>query len=44
MKLDCPKVVIDSTKFGEREGILTHAVTLLVCPDAGEDDVTVTFN
>ncbi|HBO70370.1 MAG TPA: hypothetical protein DD658_09715 [Deltaproteobacteria bacterium] len=44
MKLHCPKVVLDSAKYADREGILTYSLPLLVCPSAGADDVTLTFN
>ena len=42
--LSCPKVVLDSVKYAEREGILTYSLPLLVCPSVGEDDVTLLFN
>jgi hypothetical protein len=43
LTLNAPKVVIDSAKYADRENILTWDGSLLVCPDAGEDDVTLTF-
>lgn len=39
-----PKVVFESAKYAEREGILTWDGSLSVCPSAGEDDVSVEFN
>ena len=44
MKVACPKVVMDSAKYAERENILTWDGSLLVCPDTGEDDVEITFD
>jgi hypothetical protein len=44
MVLSCPKVVVDTAKYADRENILTWDGALLVCPSAGEDDITVKFN
>jgi len=44
MVLSCPKVVMDTAKYADRENILTWDGSLLVCPSAGEDDVAVKFN
>lgn len=43
LTLAAPKVVIDGAKYAERENILTWDGSLLVCPNAGEDDCTLTF-
>jgi hypothetical protein len=40
----CPKVILDSVKYAEREGILTYSLPLIVCPSAGEDDVSFLFD
>jgi len=44
MTLSSPKVVLDSAKYAEREGLLTWDIPLLLCPSAGEDDVSLLFN
>lgn len=41
--ISCPRVVLDGVKYAEREGILTYSLPLLVCPDAGADDVSLAF-
>jgi len=43
LTLTAPKVVLDSAKYADRDNILTWDGGLLVCPSAGEDDVTLTW-
>jgi len=44
MTVSCPKVVLDSVKYAERENILIYSLPLQVCPSSGEDDVSILFN
>lgn len=44
MRVYTPKVNLDAPKYADRENILTYGIPLIVCPSAGEDDVSIIFN
>ncbi len=39
-----PKVVIDDLKYADRDNRLTYAMPLMFTPNAGDDEVSFTFN
>lgn len=41
--ITAPKVQLDEVKYGDREGILTYAVPLIFTPNAGNDELVLTF-
>lgn len=41
--ITAPKVEVDTLKYGDREGILTFAMPLIFTPDAGNDEVKISF-
>jgi len=43
LTLTAPNVLIASADYASRENLLTWDGSLEICPDAGEDDVTLTF-
>jgi len=41
--IDAPQVVFETPKYADREGLLTHALSMMLCASVGNDEITLKF-